>query len=256
MSRPGVLVTGAAVRLGAAIARAFARAGWQVAIHYRSSADDAEALAGQLSDAFTVRCDLSDTQDMQRMVDTVSRRMTDWRAVVNCAAVFEPDGFDALDRAVFDTAMAINARAPIELAQMFLRKGADGPARTVINITDQKLLNSNPDFFSYTLSKHAFDGSIAMLAKGFPRHRTYGLAPGAILPSHDQDEEEIEISHRLNLLARKTGANEIGQAAVFLAEGEMRSGQTLYVDSGQHLLNQPRDVIYLARDKETEGGSA
>ena len=80
--------------------------------------------------------------------------------------------------------------------------------------------------------------------------RTAGVSNifGAILPSHDQGEDEIERSHVLNLLGRKTDAQEIADAALFLAAGHLANGETLYVDSGQHLLNQQRDVIYLARE--------
>ena len=122
--------------------------------------------------------------------------------------------------------------------------------RRVIHITDQKLENSNPDFFSYTMSKHALDATIAMLAIGHQHgeDRIYGLAPGAILASYDQTDDETELSHRLNPLKRKTGADEIGEAALFLATGHLRSGETLFIDSGQHLLNQDRDVIYMARE--------
>lgn len=80
-----------------------------------------------------------------------------------------------------------------------------------------------------------------------PADRIYALAPGAILASHDQDPAEAERSHRMNLLRRRTGAEEVADAAWFLATGPLESGQTLYVDSGQHLLSQPRDVIFLAR---------
>ena len=98
------------------------------------------------------------------------------------------------------------------------------------------------------MSKHALASTIPMLAKGAagPNDRVYGIAPGAILPSHDQDEAETEISHRLNPLGRKTGPDEIAAAALMLAGGYLRSGETVFVDSGQHLLDQPRDVIYLA----------
>ena len=82
-----------------------------------------------------------------------------------------------------------------------------------------------------------------------PADRIYALAPGAILASHDQAEAEAEVSHRLNLLARRTGAEEVAEAAWFLATGPLASGQTLFVDSGQHLLAQPRDVMYLAREE-------
>ena len=79
--------------------------------------------------------------------------------------------------------------------------------------------------------------------------RIYGLAPGAILASHDQSPDEAERSHRMNLLGRRTTAEEVADAAVLLASGHLASGQTLYVDSGQHLLRQERDVIYLAREQ-------
>jgi enoyl-[acyl-carrier-protein] reductase (NADH) len=88
---------------------------------------------------------------------------------------------------------------------------------------------------------------LAMGAAG-PEDRIYGLAPGAILASHDQSPGEAEDSHRLNLLKRRTAAREVADAALFLAEGHLASGQTLYVDSGQHLLRQPRDVMFLARE--------
>ena len=92
-----------------------------------------------------------------------------------------------------------------------------------------------------------------MLAMGaaWPEDRVYALAPGAILASHDQREDEIEVSHRLNLMQRKTHVAEIAQACLWLAEGHLASGETLHIDSGQHLLAQPRDVIYLAREKAT-----
>ena len=97
-----------------------------------------------------------------------------------------------------------------------------------------------------------------MLSKARQRaqDRVYGLAPGAILASHDQAQEETEISHRLNLLKRKTAPAEIANAALFLAQGWLASGQTLFVDSGQHLLDQNRDVIYLAREQVRSGENA
>jgi NAD(P)-dependent dehydrogenase (short-subunit alcohol dehydrogenase family) len=135
------------------------------------------------------------------------------------------------------------------MAQAFLKQARAGGGKRVIAITDQKIANPNPDFFSYTMSKHALAATIPMLsmARDDPRDRIYGLAPGAILASHDQHEEETERSHRMNLLARKTGADEIARAALFLADGWLASGETLFIDSGQHLLSQPRDVLFLAR---------
>ncbi len=250
MNRPAVLVTGGARRIGAVIATAFGAAEWHVVIHYGSSTAEAEALAQTLPSAETVHCDLADTDGAAAMVAHLAQRLPDWRCLINCAAIFRRDDVTALDRTVFDRSMAINARTPARMAQVYLEQAHAAKGRRVIQITDQKLVNSNPDFFSYTMSKHALDATIAMLADGAIRadDRIYGIAPGAILASHDQTEAETDASHVLNLLKRKTGAGEIADAALFLAEGHLASGETLYIDSGQHLLDQPRDVIYLARN--------
>ena len=249
-TRPSVLVTGGAKRIGAAIAKRFADEGWHVVIHYRSSADEAEALAASFDSAETISCDLADGDGAVAMIGDLAGKLQDWRALINCASVFVPDGVTKLDPETNIQAMQINARSPARMAQAYLAKASAAHGRHVIQLTDQKLQNPNPDFFSYTMSKHALDATVAMLAMGAAREedRVYGLAPGAILASHDQTSEEAEVSHRLNLLERRTHASEIADAALFLAHGHLASGQTVYVDSGQHLLRQPRDVIYLARE--------
>lgn len=251
---PAVLVTGGARRIGAQIARAFAEAGWHVVIHYGTSAVDAERLAGELPSAHAIHCDLTDGDAAEAMIERLAGHLPDWRVLVNCASVFERDDVSKLDAEVFRRALRINAEAPARMAQAFLAHARASGGRRVIQVTDQKLANPNPDFFSYTMSKHAVAATVTMLGQsqdsgGAARagDRVYGLAPGAILPSHDQAEAETEVSHLLNLLVRRTGVEEVAAACLWLAEGWLASGQTLFVDSGQHLLSQPRDVIYLAR---------
>ncbi|MHA6333257.1 SDR family oxidoreductase [Qipengyuania sp. CAU 1752] len=250
MTSPAILVTGAAKRIGASIASAFGHAGWHVVIHFHNSAKQARALADALPSAETVQCDLADCASAVAMVEQLAARLPDWRVLVNSASIFEPDDVTGIDGSTYDRAMAINAQAPALMAQKFFSMARTQGGRRVIQLTDQKIANTNPDFFSYTMSKHAVHGAVGMLAKAHvdPRDRIYSIAPGAILPSHDQDEAETDASHVLNLLGRKTGADEVGKAALFLAEGHLKSGTTLFVDSGQHLLDQPRDVIYLARE--------
>lgn len=250
MSRPAILVTGGAARIGACIVRAFADAGWHCIIHYRGSDEEARALAETLPSAEIFQCDLKDGDAAVAMIEELAIQHDDWRMLVNNASIFSYDYATKLDPATNKEAMQVNAETPARMAQAFLAKARSDAGRTVVHITDQKLENSNPDFFSYTMSKHALAATIPMLADGAcgPIDRVYGLAPGAILASHDQTEDEIEVSHRLNPLRRKTGPDEIAAAVLMLAQGHLRSGETVYVDSGQHLLDQPRDVIYLARE--------
>jgi NAD(P)-dependent dehydrogenase (short-subunit alcohol dehydrogenase family) len=252
---PSVLVTGGARRIGAEIAQAFGSAGWHVVIHYGHSADEAEALAAELPSAIAIHCDLADGDAAEDMVERLAAHLPDWRVLINCASVFDPDDVTKLDADTFRRAIRVNAEAPARMAQAFVAHARSNGGRRVIQVTDQKLANPNPDFFSYTLSKHAIAAAVPMLAQlkanggaAGPEDRVYALAPGAILPSHDQTADETEVSHRLNLLGRRTEASEIADACLWLAQGWLATGETLFVDSGQHLLAQPRDVIYLARE--------
>lgn len=250
MTRPAVLVTGGARRVGRAIAERFAAEGWHVVVHYRSSAVEAEELAAGLPSAEAVGCELTDRTAVARLIDDLAARLPDWRCCVASASQFEPDEAASLDAEVFGRMLAVNAQASLHLLQRYLAAARTPVGRRAVAVTDQKLANPNPDFFSYTLSKAALGAAVPLLAMGAarPEDRVYALAPGAILPSHDQRPEETEVSHRLNLLGRKTEPDEVAEACLFLSEGLLASGETLYVDSGQHLLRQPRDVIYLARD--------
>ena len=247
--RPTMLVTGGAKRIGAAIARAYGAAGWHVVIHYGRSRAQAEDLAAELPSAEIVSCELDDWGAPLAMVAKLAERLADWRVLVNCAGMFDLDTAQKLDPATYEKAMRVNAATPVRLAQAFLAQSRSPHGRRVIHVTDQKLLNPNPDFFSYTMSKHALAATVPMLSMAREREedRIYALAPGAILASHDQSEAETEISHRMNLLHRKTTPDDVAAAALFLGQGWLASGETLFVDSGQHLLAQPRDVLFLAR---------
>ena len=250
MAQPAILITGAAKRIGAVLARHFAATGWHVVIHAGHSPAEAEALAATLPSAEVVQCDLIDGAAALAMIADLAARLPDWRMLINSAAVFKPDTAQAIDPAIFADAMAVNAETPTRMAQAFLATARASGGKRVVQFLDQKLANPNPDFFSYTMAKHALAATVRMLAMAAPdpATRIYGLAPGAMLPSHDQRDEEHERSGRMNLLHRLTDPAELAKAALFMAEGWLASGETLFIDSGQHLLAQPRDVLYLARE--------
>ena len=249
MARPAILITGAARRIGAVLARHFGAAGWHVVIHAGHSPDAAQALAATLPSAEVVQCDLTDGAAALAMIAELAARLDDWRVLINSAAVFKPDSAAAIDPAIFAEAIAVNAATPTRMAQAFLASARALGGKRVIQFLDQKIANPNPDFFSYTMAKHALASTVKMLAmaQSDPATRIYGLAPGAMLPSHDQHDEEHERSGRMNLLTRLTDPAELAEAALFMAQGWLASGETLFIDSGQHLLAQPRDVLYLAR---------
>ena len=231
------------------LAQRFGQAGWHVVIHAGHSPEEANLLAATLPSAEVVQCDLIDGDAALAMIAELADRLPDWRVLINSAAVFKLDTAQAIDPAVFTEAMTVNAETPTRMAQAFLASAQSTGGKRVIHFLDQKLANPNPDFFSYTMAKHALAATVRMLAMAAidPATRIYGLAPGAMLPSHDQRDEEHERSGRMNLLHRLTDPEELAEAARFLAHGWLASGETLFIDSGQHLLAQSRDVLYLAR---------
>ncbi len=254
---PGTaLVTGAGRRLGRAIAIAMARAGWDVAVHYGRSHDDAlETVAqiralGRRAQAFGA--DLADESQVNRLFDDASAALAPLRSIVNSASRFEHDVPADVGFAGLQAHMAPNLAAPLVLARRLHAAlgapGADGATGVVVNLLDQKLDNLNPDFLSYTLSKAGLLAATRMLAMAFaPRLRVVGVSPGITLVSGDQTAEGFERAHRRTPLGRSSTPEDICAAVVYLAAAPAITGINLVVDGGQHLLPLPRDVMYIER---------
>lgn len=242
-------MTGGAVRIGAAIVRRLARDGRSVIIHYRRSADAALALCEDLTasgaTAWTLGGDLADDAAVGDLIDRAMMLAPELGVLVNSASMFEPDGPSRPEPDQWREAMAINALAPARLAATLHAK-AQGAV--VVNLLDQKLANPNPDYFSYTASKAALAEATRMQAMAFaPRTSLINVAPGLTLPSGDQTVEEHAASSVLNLLKRPTTPDELADAVAFAASGAVASGETIFVDGGQHLTPQSRDVMFLVR---------
>ena len=252
MTRPAILVTGAADRIGRTIAQRFAAGGWHVVIHHRHHPDEAAALAASLPSAEVVSFELADRERIAAVVTDLAARLPDWRALACNACMFRPDWPQAPDTAVWHEVMEANLLGNVELARLYLAHARSSQGRRVLNLLDQKLANLNPDFFSYTIGKAGHAAAGAMLAQTLSEpDRLVSLSPGNILPSHDQTEAEFAVSSRLNLLGRTTNAADIAEAAFMLVTGPVANGTHLFVDGGQHMVPQRRDVLYLVRE-ETE----
>ena len=243
-----VLVTGGAKRLGAAIARACAAAGWRVVVHYGASAAEAQALAAELGGA-AGHGDLADPAGAAALFagarDAAGGPIA---ALVNSASLFAYDRPEAIDPALAARLHAINAVTPAMLAATLAAQDdlADG---AVVNLLDQKLANPNPDFFSYSLSKYALAGATEMLAQALaPKVRVNAVAPGITLPSGDQSETDFAAVAADNLLRRPVGAAAVAGAVVYLLDARSVTGQTLYVDCGQRFLRRDGDVMFEGRD--------
>jgi len=258
VERPVVLVTGAAKRLGRAIALELAANGFDVAVHYRSSREDAQATAVDLRElgarAEVFCADLSDEAACRALASSVIEHFGRLDAVVNSASTFEHDTVASFGMAAMETHWRANTAPAVLLAQALhahLQTVHSDPVRSgcVVNLLDQKLWNPNPDYFSYTLSKAALECATVMLAQALaPRVRVCGVAPGVTLPSGPMTQTEFVAAHRLTPLGHSSTPVDIARAVRFMIQSPAITGTTLVVDGGQHLQAQPRDVLYLAED--------
>jgi NAD(P)-dependent dehydrogenase (short-subunit alcohol dehydrogenase family) len=239
-----VLITGAARRLGAAMARAVAAAGWRVVIHARESGDDAESLAAELGGA-VVLGDLDDPAVPARLIAEAVEKSGPLFGLINNASRFVFDNPKTATAESIAAHMAPNLIAPVLLAQAFAA-ALTLESGVVINILDQKLSNLNPDFFAYTLSKAALAAAGEMLAMALaPKIRVCGIAPGISLPGPKQSQERFEKSWRANPLRRGSAPEDIARAAVFILQTPSMTGTVVTVDGGEHLLHRDRDVAFL-----------
>lgn len=250
-----VLVTGSAKRLGRGIALGLAAAGWQVAVHYRSSAqdaartvDDCRQLAGAGAAMESFQADLGEEEQVRALLPRVIARFGAVHAIVNNASMFEHDTVKNFGNALLLDHLRTNVGAPVLLAQALhehVSSSPAGPATSagvVINLLDQKLWNQNPDFLSYTLSKAALEAATTMLAIALAPHlRVVGVAPGLTITSHLLSGDKFEQLHRLSPLGRSSTVPDVVEAVKFALENGSITGTTLLVDGGQHLMKFDRD---------------
>src|SRR5882672_2751002 len=244
------LVTGAARRLGRAIALALAEDGWDIAVHYSTSADDASATVADIERigrrAVALNSDLAQERAARVLLARAARALGPVACLVNNASQFEFDEATAFDAPLFHRQIQVNAAAPIVLALSLHAALPAAMQGVVINLLDQKLFNPNPDFLSYTLSKSALHEATTLLAQALaPRVRVVGIAPGVTLPSTLQTPLGFARAHKRTALGRSSTPADIAAAAVYLARAAAVTGTVLLVDGGQHLVPSARDVMFL-----------
>ena len=273
--QPVVLVTGAAKRLGREIALTLAKHGWRVAVHYRSSEQDAINTIADLSintpaivenegvnslnhtNHAKFQCDLSDEAAVRALLPQVIAHFGRVDAVVNNAAIFEHDAAATFSYSAMQKHLATNTGAAIVLSQALCahvserQKAGDTTAQgAVVNLLDQKLWNQNPDFFSYTLSKAALEAANTMLAMELaPLVRVIGVAPGLTLTSHMISDEKFQELHKISPLGRSSTPQDVADAVRFALENRSITGTTLLVDGGQHLMRFARDFSLMDASK-------
>jgi NAD(P)-dependent dehydrogenase (short-subunit alcohol dehydrogenase family) len=237
---PVALVTGAGRRIGAAIARDLARHGWAVAIHYRASKGEAEALAGEIEAAggrtATIACDLAREAEVETLVPRAVKALGPLTCLINNASVFEMDKIDSVTRESWDRHIETNLRAPLVLSQAFARQLPAGMNGNIVNLLDQRVWKLTPYFLSYTVAKSALWTLTRTLALALaPGIRVNGIGPGPALPSERQSLEQFRHQQAAVPLQHGPELAEIAAAVRFILASPSMTGQMIALDGGEHL---------------------
>jgi NAD(P)-dependent dehydrogenase (short-subunit alcohol dehydrogenase family) len=247
----GVLITGAARRIGAAIAQSLGERGWFVFVHHNASTEEAEAVVAGIrargGQAMAVKGDLA-APGAARTLLAGCEAHHPLSLLVNNASVFAYDDIATAGPDSLDRNMRVNLYAPVMLSQALAEHLAarDQPG-CIINLVDNKVFALNPDYFSYTLSKVALNGLTQMLAMALaPRIRVCGIAPGITLLSGQQTEANFAKAHANNPLGQGCTVEQIVAAVNFILDTPSYNGQTIVIDGGQNLEQRGRDVAFLS----------
>ncbi len=243
-----VLVTGAAARIGRAIALDLARAGWAVAIHYNSSEAAAQTTAQEAGAAGArvalLKADLATEAETVALVKRAAAELGPLAALVNSASLFEYDDWQSTSRESWAAHLGTNLRAPFVLTQEFARALPDGMTGAVVNLIDQRVLKPTPQFMSYSLSKAGLHWLTMTLAQALaPRIRVNAVAPGPTLRNARQSEADFARQREATLLGCGAAPEDVCQAVRYLLTAPAVTGQMIAVDGGQHLIWQTPDVM-------------
>lgn len=251
----GALVTGAGTRIGRAIALALAEDGWFVFVHHNASAAEAQETVADIvragGKAKAVRADLSSAKQAEALIGRCRAKGVTLTCLVNNASLFKLDRAPTATADLFDRHMAVNLRAPMLLSQALAGQLPGSETGLIVNLLDQKLYNLNPDFLTYTLSKVGLQGLTKLLAQAFaPRLRVAGIAPGLTLRSGSQTDARFAQQHAKNPLGIGVSTEDLVRALRFIVATPTFTGDTLIVDSGEHLTGRPRDIAFHKIEKK------
>ena len=241
------LVTGAAKRLGRAIALDLAQAGWNVAIHYNGSEAEAQSAADAAGKfgvkAEILQADLSKEAETATLVSRAVAAIGPLTALINSASLFENDDWQSATRKSWDDHIEVNLRSPLLLSQLFATQLPAGQNGNIINLIDQRVLKPTPQFLSYSVSKAGLYWLTTTLAQGMgPNIRVNAVGPGPTLKNPRQSDADFDRQRDATILKRGAEPADICAAVRYLLDAPAVTGQMIAVDGGQHLIWQTPDV--------------
>ena len=219
------LVTGGALRIGKVITEALQGLGVEVVVHYRNSKAEAEALS-----PFTVKADLQSMDECSRLIE----RAGPLDILINNASIFTKDSLATSTPDRIQREFNVNLFAPMELTRTFVAQASGG---AVVNLLDRRIRSNDTSCAPYTISKKGLADFTQLAAVEYaPAFRINAVAPGPILPPPDSLAKSARELAGIIPLIELPSPESIAEATLFLLQAEFITGQTIYVDGGQHLL--------------------
>ena len=242
-----IIITGAATRMGAAIAKKLSGPGVEMIIHYNTSRTKAEKLKKELiknkTKVYLVKGNLAKEQDLKKIIKFSKDKLKYFDCLVNNASLFENDNLKNFTSKSWGNHINVNLKAPAYLTKEFA-KNTRGKNNNIINIIDQRVFKLTPFFFSYTLSKtglYTLTKTSAMELA--PNVRVNGIAPGPTIKNKRQTDNHFKKQYLATPLKRQVNVKDICSAVDFFIKNSSITGQVIAIDSGQSLNWQTPDVI-------------
>jgi pteridine reductase len=234
------LVTGAAKRLGRALAQALARKGVRVLVHYNTSQAEAAQALQEIQEhhgtAWLVQADLSQPRQAESLLDKARSLSGPIDILINNASVFKEQTLWQTTETSLQANMLIHAYAPLVLARSLASQDRPGH---IVNLLDSRVQDYDRQHLPYHLSKRTLLSLTRILALELaPKIAVNAIAPGLILPPEGQDDQYLESLAHTNPLLRYGHPQDIVDAMLFLLQSRFISGQIIYVDGGRHMKGQ------------------
>lgn len=233
------LITGALKRIGQALSRHLASRGWNIAIHYHSSAKQAQQLRDELASQYAksrfaiFQANLMDEKEVQKLIPDVLKEFSTIDLLINNASVFDPSYLKETSLELLQKQMTVNFQSPFLLMRDFAQKAEPG---NIINFVDTRITNNHSNFAAYSISKKALWELTKMAALEFaPKIRVNAIAPGVTLPPEDKDEKYLRNLARDIPMKKPGGLEPILRSLDFILENDHLTGQLLFADGGENL---------------------